>query len=921
MGIHFPLLVLLCAGSFAGVNAVLPNCAVDTFCSAITNSNCTAGQGQPCVCLSSFHENATSTGCQPDVTPGMACSVKNSSTECVNDATCQDTAAEGDTEMLNCTCNDGYHPSAPAISGGAPTGCEPDFTPGENCTTPDKEDECVEGATCKTQTDNSVSVLECTCDPEFHVLNQMGVTSCAPDIIPGSTCTEKDSPRECVDDATCVKTSPESETAVLNCVCNGGFHSLNGSTACIKDVAPGKSCTVKDSEMECVGGAICIDKATDGATETDLQCSCKDGLHQKPDAVSPICEEDFSPGKVCTIKDDNSECKVGATCLEVVTDEADILQCTCDGDFHLINNETCQPDLSPGMPCTRENVASECKDHATCVNTAPEGHALSLQCMCNTHYHPVEEDSTGSKCVQDTCQDSFTKCSMPGTSDCSVMNGYIRCVLSGMCNGSVPEDVSRAKEAFSSARDNIAHDCGYTPGTNPTCVDRLTLCLNTFLKAELTCGATVALRVCVDTAGCADTLDTVNMAELVREVQVQTYAQLSCACIVAADTCMQDPNTAYNSAADDAAKCAAVTSMFQCAWTPACDAGKEIDAQKLSSEWTNALNKTQASSCTIISEADATTCPLKLTRCSVAYATGLKSADNKAKQCTSVVNFGHCIAAVGSACDANSKRIPLWELTAAVSSYSCECVMGLGDCWASFNDSLQREGSAGNTCSAIGDYQTCLVRTHCNMNDPLDSARVLEVQAAANKTKTDNSCQFPAGTTCQDNVKACADAYITKMTAAGSSDAICSAHVDLMMCVRAAKCNASLDADNRTFTDILQSAAYRHQGLRCQAMSCSATYASLMTCQTSYAAANTAAGNNTVTKCTAANSLVDCLNGLLCNVYLLADIWAQNAALKNTNTPSCALKALADENTSPAMRASGLILAAAMTTMLWFVRT
>ena len=48
--------------------------------------------------------------------------MKDTDTECVDDATCKDVAAKGSTEVLQCSCNQGFHKKTPP-GNGMPT-CE-----------------------------------------------------------------------------------------------------------------------------------------------------------------------------------------------------------------------------------------------------------------------------------------------------------------------------------------------------------------------------------------------------------------------------------------------------------------------------------------------------------------------------------------------------------------------------------------------------------------------------------------------------------------------------------------------------------------------------------------------------------------------------------------------------------------------------
>ena len=48
--------------------------------------------------------------------------MKDTDTECVDDATCKNVAAEGSAEDLKCSCKQGFHKKTPS-AGGKPT-CE-----------------------------------------------------------------------------------------------------------------------------------------------------------------------------------------------------------------------------------------------------------------------------------------------------------------------------------------------------------------------------------------------------------------------------------------------------------------------------------------------------------------------------------------------------------------------------------------------------------------------------------------------------------------------------------------------------------------------------------------------------------------------------------------------------------------------------
>ncbi|KAK7479387.1 hypothetical protein BaRGS_00029379, partial [Batillaria attramentaria] len=379
--------------------------------------------------------------------------MKDSDVECVTDAMCVNTAVEGATEMLNCTCNDGFHPVA---SQEGPLMCER----GQPCSTADDEEECVDGATCKssTQVGTSVSVLRCSCNDGYHVVNKMGIVSY---IIPEETCTMKDNEEECAGDATCINTAPDGATEVLQCTCNNGFHAyvVNDTKSCFEDISPGGTCSEKDSELECVDGAACVTLATDGTTDV-LQCQCKDDFHLKTATENvSFCEagkafrwlgrgDHLSPGIACTRKDNNTECKDGATCVDTAPEGAVTpnLQCVCDDGFHVMEGEgtaACEADLDAGASCTRENSDTECKANAVCRNTAGEGHTADLRCTCNEYYHEESLENSESK----SCESG------------QKINSNISCMLSGVCNGTLAEDVRMVTQAISAIKDDITTDC------------------------------------------------------------------------------------------------------------------------------------------------------------------------------------------------------------------------------------------------------------------------------------------------------------------------------------------------------------------------------------------------------------------------------------------------------------------------------
>ncbi|KAK7479384.1 hypothetical protein BaRGS_00029376, partial [Batillaria attramentaria] len=262
------------------------------------------------------------------------------------------------------------------------------------------------------------------------------------------------------------------------------------------------------------------------------------------------------------------------------------------------------------------------------------------------------------------------------------------------------------------------------------------------------------LWTCVDQAVCA-TEDGAKMKGLARAIYSQVYEELSCACIQAADSCMETQTAAYNNNDDPTVKCAstlkiyflnsAVKAMFQqCSMTSACDVTKDVDDAKLSSVWESAMIIAQSS-----------------------------------------------------------------------------------------------------------------------------------------------SCKIAAGTTCSDNLNACADSYVTQMANHVGNAEKCEASEDLIMCARAAKCDVGVETENETLTLSIRSTVFRHQSLNCPAITCSASRAHFATCTATYNMEYTEAGADASKKCIAANTYVECMNGLMCNEYLKADTRTQYQAVVDLKISGC----------------------------------